>query len=202
MAKSDTFGDLPEAFAIRNPDNTLLQITKPCYSLLTPGFYGTHNQGTFYDEGEIVQTDQTPNYHMQPLNRAAARKMADWLDSLPTSGVSINIDDLAEAAVMIAGNPTLAQMSKDEISAATQKIAITLKKKRDGTVGMILPPMAGQSIHTVGQNQKAPPMGATRYLDPELRGPGQTGSRGVIHEPKLGEMATSRAQPMAAPATR
>ena len=202
MSKPNDFGDLPEAFAIRNPDNTILQITKPCYSLLAPGFYGAHNQGTFYDEGEIIQTDQTPNYHMQPLNKAAARKMSDWLDSLPTAGVSINIDDLAEAAVMIANNPELAKMSKDEISQATQKIAVALKKKRDGTSGMVLPPMAGPSIHTVGQGQKAPPMGATRYLDPELRGPGQTGSRGVIHEPKLGEMATSRASQMSAAGTR
>ena len=202
MAQLSEFGDLPEAFAIRNPDNTLLQITKPCYHLLAPGFYGAHNQGTWYDEGEILQTDQTPNYHMQPLNKAAAKAMVKWLDALPTQGVSINIDDLAEAAAMISGNPELAKMSKDEISAATQKIAINLKKKRDNTSGMMLPPMAGPSIHTLGGGQKAPAMGATRYLDPELRGPGQTGSRGVIHEPKLGEMQTGRAAQMAAAATR
>jgi hypothetical protein len=190
---------LPEAFSIRNENGGYTQIKDPCYHLLAPGFYGKRNNGTWYDEGEMLIYDGVPNYHLQPLNRAAGVKMQTWLDTLPTSGVSINIDDLSEAATMIANREELGKMSKKQIAEATQKIAVELKKKRDGTSGMTLPPIGGDTIFTAGQAQGKPPaMPATRYLDPSLRGPGHVGERGVIHEPKLGPSEAKRAAQFAA----
>ena len=184
MDRVTDFSDLPEAFSVRQENGQYTHIKEPCYNLLADGFYGRRNSATLYHEGETLVYDGVPNYHLQPLNQAAGRKMMAWLDSLPTSGVSINIDDLAEAAQMIAGKPELAKMSKEDISKVTQKIAIDLKKKRDGTSGLVLPPIQGDTIFTAGQQGKKPPaMAATRYLDPSLNGPGQTGQRGVIHEP-------------------
>jgi hypothetical protein len=197
----DDFNNLPETYAFRQGDGSIRQVRDPVYNCLAAGFYGLRNDATHYEEGEIIIYDFTPNHHLQPLNAAAGARTMKWLEALPMTGSSINIEDLSEATVMIAKNPKLAEMSPEQISAATLKIAIELKKRRDTTAGMVLPPMSGETIETMHQRAggKPPAMMATRMLDPTLRGPGQTGQRGVIHEPQVGRGNVQRAaQPMSA----
>jgi hypothetical protein len=196
MERVTDFSDLPEAFALRQPDGSFVQTKQPCFRLLADGFYGPRTEATHYEEGEIVIADMTPNYHMQPLNKAAAKRTMAWLESLPMAGTVLNIEDLTEATLMIAKNPKLAEMTAEEISAATHKLAVELKKRRDGTAGMYLPPMQGETIHTLNRPAGKPPamMGA-RFLDPTIRGPGQT-ERGVISEPQRQKSDIARAAPM------
>lgn len=175
MDHKTAFARLPEAF-VYQPDPTSLpmQIVDPCYYLLAAGFYGERKAAMLYDEGEIITTGMIPNAHMQPLNKAAGARVLAWLEALPMSGASINVEDLTEAAALIARNPKLADMTTEAIAAATQKIAVDLKARRDNKLGMIVPPMAGDTIDTVHQRGRAPApaMLGARFVDKSQLGPG------------------------------
>jgi hypothetical protein len=186
------FGDLPEVFIHRNDDGTIEQVKEPCYNLLAPGFYGIGQDGTFYDEGEIIRTNACPNYHMQPLNQAAGKKIVAWLESLPTTNVMINIEDMVEASQMLAKDPRITTMTTEEVQSAAIKLAMALKSKREGNGGLSLPPVNGPTLFSRAGASKAPPMLATRFVDPAMRGPGQTGNRDVLHEPKAQPASVKR----------
>lgn len=184
------FADLPEVFTHRNGDNTVSQIKQPCYNLLSPGFYGD----TWYDEGEIIATDICPNNEMQPLNRAAGVRFERWLDSLPAERAPITIEDMTEAAFMLAKDPDYGQKSHRERCMAAQKLAVALKERRDLQLngGVVLPNLPGTAIRAA--KSAAPAMANIRVADGNVRGPGQAGPV-VLHEPRHGASSASRITP-------
>lgn len=170
----DEFSHLPKAFAMRTSDGFVEQVTEPAWQLLADGFYGTGVEATLFLEGEIIVASMTPNFHMEPLNAAAGELMRNWLDKLPMQGTAINIEDLSEAAAAIQKHDKIAEMTPKEIEAATYKIAVALKRKRDhAQQGLVLPPIAGPTIESVrsqrGMSRPAPLMNA-RMIDQNRQG--------------------------------
>jgi hypothetical protein len=202
MAKNDddtelarmtaAFGDLPETFVHRNGDGTISQIKDPCYNLLSPGFYGD----TWYDEGEVIATFVCPNHEMQPLNRAAARRMMKWLDSLPAEKAPITIEDMTEAAFMLAKDPEYGARSHQERCLAAQKLAVELKARRDRVLngGVELPNLPGTALRAA--KSSAPAMPNIKIADANVRGPGASGQT-ILHDPSRrgGAPGASRVTP-------
>ena len=187
------FGNLPDVYLYQQGLNEpVIQIVEPCYYLLAAGFYGERKAATYYEEGETIKTGMVPNAHMQPLNKAAGKKVVAWLEALPTSGASISIDDLTEATIYIAKNPKLGEMTPEQIATATYKIASELKARRDNSMGMILPPMAGDTIETMHQRGRAlpPAMLAARFVDRSQLGPGGLAGPEVGDQRLAGARAT------------
>lgn len=145
----DEFAHLPQAFAMRGPDG-VEQVREPAWHLLADGFYGQGVEGTLFLEGEIIIANMTPNFHLEPLNQAAGEIMRNWLESLPMKGTAIDIADLAEAAAAITKHAKVEDMTPQEIEAATYKLAVELKRKRDhAQQGLVVPPIAGASFESV-----------------------------------------------------
>lgn len=185
--EASPFGELPAVYQHYMPDNSVSQISQPCYLLLADCFF----DNTFWQEGEKIVTNECPNYQMQPLNKAAGQKIDKWLLSLPTHGIVINIDDQVEAAHMLRNHPDIKNMSHEDASAAYLKLALGLKKKRDASLGMALPPLAGGTWGT--QRSNAPAMTHARFTDPSRRGPGQIGEQAVLHQPQRQAEKVARA---------
>ena len=186
----DEFSRLPAVFAMRGDDGFVEHVEEPAWNLLADGFYGQGVEATLYQEGEIIISSMIPNFHMQPLNRAAGKIMRAWLEALPMQGTTINIDDLSEAATALAGNEKLSEMTPEQIKATTYKLALALKVKRENTAGMVIPPMAGATIESMRNRgaSKAPMMNA-RMLDQNRRFAGEDVRRGASQQ--------RRAQPAA-----
>lgn len=185
------YRNLPDVYMHFMPDNSVQQITDPCYRLLTEHQMITAGGPTLFQEGEVVISQEPPTYHMEPLNRAAGDRIERWLQSMPTNGVLINIDDQVEAANMLRNDPRVKEMSHDDASQAYMKLALGLKAKRDAIAGMSLPPMAGNTFAT--RRSDAPAMPNTKFTDPSRRGPGHTGEAAVIHQPQRGIDKVQRA---------
>lgn len=180
------FGDLPETFVHRNGDGTIMQVREPCYNLLGPGFYSD----TWYDEGEVITTGICPNHEMQPLNRAAGQRYFDWLQSLPAEKAPITIEDMTEAAFMLAKDPNYGAMSHRERCMAAQRLAIELKARRDMQLnGGVAPYPVGGIVRVSRSN--APAMPNVRISDMNVRGPGMSGPS-VLHDPAGRQSGGSR----------
>lgn len=188
---SNPYAHLPVAFSYRSPEGEVVQVTDPCYRLLTDGFYGKKAAASLFQEGEIIfDKDIVPNHQLEPLNRAAGERVIQWLETLPLDGIPISIGDLSEAAHMLRPREGMAEMNATDWGRAVQKLALELKAKREGRQNLHIPP-----INTGRVNSKAPGMLATRYTDPSLRGPGDIGNRPAIHEPARTEQPLQRATP-------
>lgn len=186
------FDDLPQTFAMRE-GGAIRHVKDPVYNLLADGYY----QDTLFVEGEIIITHMCPNAHMQPLNVAAGENVKKWLATLPQDRIVINIEDLAEAAAVVASDKAItAEMTPEQVGEYTRKVAMRLKAKRDTAGGMILPPMAGDSIFTINQGKSsAPAMPYTRFKEATPGGPGaHSGSNRVLHEPTI-DTSTQRGTP-------
>lgn len=180
------FGDLPDTFDIRNADGTISRVKEPCYNLLEPGFYGD----TWYDEGEVVLLTICPNHGMQPLNRAAGERFAKWLRALPAEGARITVEDMTQAALMLAKDPKFGDMADRERALAVQRLAITLRDKRDEQLngGTFVPPQIGRAA----PRSSAPAMPNMRFTDPSMRGPGGSPGQSILHNPVHGNTAASQ----------
>jgi hypothetical protein len=165
-------GELPVVFAIRNGDGSIIQEKAACYQCSTEGFYGRGMTGTFYQEGDIIVAEFTPNEYMVPLNRAAALKYAMWRESLPQNRAPIDIGDLSEAAQMLAKDPRVTDLPPDDYQKAVTELATRLKIKRAGKDAMELIPIAHNFNPQSGG--KAPPILGAKLSDMGARGPGFT----------------------------
>lgn len=172
--------DLPETFTHRNGDGTILQIKNPCYNLLSPNFLAD----TWYDEGEVVATPLCPNHEMQPLNRAAALRFVQWLDSLPAEGAKLTVEDMTEAAFMLAKDERYGAMGHRDRCKAVQHLALELKERRDAQLngGAVMPASAGPASAVRAARSGAPAMPNIRIADANVRGPGAGGPT-VLHDP-------------------
>lgn len=167
----DTFTDLPEVYFAESGE----RIAEPVYALLAPGFYGA----TYYNEGEHIIFPDTPNHHMQPLNRAAGAQMAVWLEGLPGAGQNSTPEDLIEAAMMLRPREGEPVLNHQEFNKAVIKLAAELKAKRDGRGAPALP--SGQ-VPRPATNPTAPPMANARTINPRAHTMGQTEE--TVHVPR------------------
>lgn len=163
---------LPEVFALRNEDNSIIQERAACYVCNADGFYGKGTHGTWYPEGSIIVTDVVPNLHMEPLNRAAAIKHARWQSALPNNRAPIDVGDMSEAAIMLSKDPRCQQLGPGDYQKAVIRLAEELKLKREGKDARDLPAM-GHNF-TPQSGGKAPPILGAKMSDLTQRGPGAT----------------------------
>lgn len=164
--------ELPAVFAIRDGEGRIVQEKAACYQCSTEGFYGRGMTGTFYQEGDIIVAEFTPNEYMVPLNRAAGLKVASWRESLPANQAPIDIGDMSEAAQMLAKDPRVTDLPPDEYQRAVTSLAARLKLKRQGKDAMELIPIAHNFNPTPGG--KSPPILGAKMSDMGQRGPGFT----------------------------
>lgn len=165
--------DLPEVFAMREPNGEVLQESDPCFQCTADGFYGQGLEGTWYMEGAIIVLDGVPNEHLKPLNRAAGLSTARWLASLPQNKAYIDIGDMSEAAQMLAKDPSVTDLPPAAYQQAVIKVAEELKLRREGKNARVLPSIGHNFAPTSGAGAKAPMLGA-RMSDMSQLTPGQT----------------------------
>ena len=168
------FADLPVVFAIRGADGRIEQEKLPVYECLSPIFEGRSMTGTLYQEGDIIVSEGIPNEQKRPLNRAAALKYIDWMESLPASQAPIDIGDMAEAARMLARDPRTEALAPDDHQRALIALATKLKIKRQGKDALELPQIAHNFNPAPGG--KAPPILGAKLSDMGARAPGFTNS--------------------------
>jgi hypothetical protein len=142
---------------------------------MTEGFYGRGMTGTFYQEGDIIVAEFTPNEQMAPLNRAAALKLASWRETLPANRAPIDIGDMSEAAQMLAKDPRVTDLPPDDYQRAVVELATRLKVKRQGKDALELPQLAHNFAPQSGG--KAPPILGAKLSDMASRGPGFTNAQ-------------------------
>jgi hypothetical protein len=165
------FADLPDVFAIQNPDRSLIQERQACYQCMSDGFYGRGVTGTYYQEGDIIVAEFVPNEQMMPLNRAAALKVIAWRESLPQGKAPVDIGDMAEAAQMLAKDPRVTDLPPDDYQRAVIELATRLKIKRLGKDALELPQMSAHNFAPVSGG-KSPPILGAKLSDMAQRGPG------------------------------
>ena len=167
------FEHLPEVFAMRNDDGSVIQEREPTYLCRADCFLGTGREATLYEESSIVVTREKPNEHMEPLNRGAAIARLAWYASLPQDKVVISIEDMAEAATMCAADPEWAKLNKLDKTKAARKLAIEIKARREGVEARDLPPIGHNFARSPGRSV-APPLLGAKMADLGARMPGET----------------------------
>lgn len=176
--------DFETTFAMRDQGTgDVLREKEPCFQCKADCYLGTGLHGTFWPEGSIIVYPDVPNQHLEPLNRAAAINYCRWLESLPHNKVTLDIADMAEAAVILAKDPRIEKMTPQQAQIATIRVAEGLRLKRDGgnardlRVGDINRNFAPQS------GGKAPPMLAAKMSDMSQIGPGMTRNIATVTGP-------------------
>ena len=171
------FGDLPEVFAMRNDDNSIIQERSACYECVADGFYGTGMEGTWYPESSIIVTETQPNEFMKPLNQAAAYNYVQWFLALPNNRTAIDIGDMSEAAQMLAKNPDVTALDPITYQKTLIKLCEELKIRRSGGT----PSAPALSHNFVPQSGgKAPPILGAKMADLSQRGPGTTSATATV----------------------
>lgn len=188
--------DLDPVFAMRDTGGEIIREKEPCYECLAEGFYGNGMHGTWYQEGATIVLDTTPNEQLRPLNRAAGVKYATWLESLPQNRTYIDIGDMSEAAVILAKDPRVAQMTQAQAQRATIAVAEGLKLKRDPNARDL---RANDINRNFAPNSggKSPPMLGAKMSDLSQVGPGMT--RNVANVTGPGAGVRKAANPMGGP---
>lgn len=166
------FEQLPEMFAMRHDDGSIVQEREPCYLIRADCFLGSGRDATLYEESSIVVTGAVPNMHMEPLNRAAAVNYVKWLRRLPEHRAPIDVGDMAEAAQMLAADPEVLKLNKVQWQSAVVKLATELKLRRDGLEARDLPPIGHNFVR--GARTQAPPILGAKLADMSQRLPGET----------------------------
>lgn len=162
-------------FVMRDPgSNQLIKEREACYQLMADGFYGRGLHGTFWPEGSIIVSHDSPNQHMQPLNRAAAVAYCRWLESLPQNRTFIDIGDMSEAAQILAKDPRIQHMSPQQAQRATIMVAEGLKLKREGKSVMDLRVGDINRNFAPSSGGNSPPMLGAKMSDLSAIGPGMT----------------------------
>jgi hypothetical protein len=172
------FGDLPEVFAMRADDNSIIQEHEPCYECTADGFYGKGIDGTYYPEGSIIVTSETPNDYMKPLNKASGLRFVQWMQSLPQNRAQIDIGDMSEAAQMLAKDPNVTALAPLEYQKALIKLCEELKIRRNGGVAPQAPHIQHNFTPQSGGN--APPILGAKVADLSQRAPGSTNAKTTI----------------------
>jgi hypothetical protein len=191
------FEDEDVTFSMRDPaTGEVLREKEPCYELLADGFYGQGLHGTWYQEGATIVMHGFPNLHMKPLNRAAALNYCKWQESLPQNKVTLDIADMSEAAVILAKDPRVQQMTPAQAQLATIKVAEGLKLKREGKNAMDLRTSDINRNFAPQSGGKAPPVLGAKMSDMSQVGPGMTRSIASITGPGAG---VRRAAPLGGP---
>ncbi len=167
------FESLPEVFAMRNEDGSIVQEREPAFLCRADCFLGIGREATLYEESSIVVTRSVPNEHMEPLNRAAGIAVVSWLQSLPRQGVDVDIDDMAEAAQMLATDPDHVKLNKLAWGQAVEKLAVALKQKRLGKDFRSELPMGHNFVRRSGRSA-APPILGAKIAELGARLPGET----------------------------
>ena len=167
--------DLPVVFAMPGPDGKVIQEKLACYQCMADGFYGKGVTGTYYQESDIIVADIIPNEFMQPLNRAAGLRYANWMSTLPQNKAPIAIEDMAEAAQMLAKDPRVTDLPPDDYQRAVTELAAKLKIRRGGKDALDLPLMSAHNFAPVSGG-KAPPILNAKLSDMAARGPGFSNS--------------------------
>lgn len=166
------FEGLPEMFAMRQDDGSIVQERNPCYICRADCFLGNFREATLFEESSIVVTGAVPNQHMEPLNRAAAINYVKWLRRLPEHRAPIDVGDMAEAAQMLAVDPDHTKLNKLEWQRAVVKLATELKIRREGLEAKDLPPLGHNFAR--GTRTQAPPILGAKMADMSQRLPGET----------------------------
>ena len=166
------FQDLPDMFAMRQDDGSIVQEREPCYICRADCFLGNFREATLFEESSIVVTGAVPNQQMEPLNRAAAINYVKWLRRLPEHRAPIDVGDMAEAAQMLAVDPDHTKLNKLEWQRAVVKLATELKIRREGLDARDLPPIRHNFAR--GTRTQAPPILGAKMADMAERLPGQT----------------------------
>jgi hypothetical protein len=166
------FEVLPEVFAMRHDDNSIVQERDPCYLCRADCFLGSGREVTLYEESSVVVTGAVPNMHMEPLNRAAAIMYVKWLRRLPEHRAPIDVGDMAEAAQMLAADPEHTKLNKIEWQRAVVDLATKLKLRREGLEARDLPPIGHNFVR--GPRTQAPPILGAKLADMSQRLPGET----------------------------
>lgn len=126
------YDHLPEAYHAEGNQ----PVMAPTYELMVDCHLVMHSAETgrvgptLVLAGEVLTTDLTPNMHWMPLNKAAGKRMDEWLGSLPATGGDLQLEDMMEAAQMLRPREGEPQMSKDQWAAAMLRLAAELKSKR------------------------------------------------------------------------
>lgn len=176
--------DIEVTFAMRDPaTGDVLREKEPCYQCKADNFLGQALHGTFWPEGSIVVMHDIPNQHMEPLNRAAAVNHCRWLESLPQNKVTIDIADMAEAAVILAKDDRVEHMSPQQRTIAAIRVAEGLKLKRDGGKAMDLRTGDINRNFAPQSGGKSPPMLGAKMSDMSQIGPGMTRSAAAVTGP-------------------
>ncbi len=163
---------LPEVFAMRQDDGSIVQETEPCYICRADCFLGSGRDVTLYEESSIVVTGAVPNIHMEPLNRAAAINYVKWQRRLPETRAPIDVGDMAEAAQMLAADPEALKLNKLHWQQAVVKLAGELRLRREGAEARELPPIGHNFAR--GARIQAPPILGAKLADMSQNLPGQT----------------------------
>lgn len=188
--------DLEVVFAMRDTGGEIIREKEPCYECLAEGFYGNGMHGTWYQEGATIVLATTPNEQLRPLNRAAGINYANWLESLPQNRTYIDIGDMSEAAVILAKDPRVAQMSQAQAQRATIAVAEGLKLKRDPNARDLRASDINRNF-APASGGKSPPMLGAKMSDLSQMGPGMT--RGVATATGPGAGVRKAANPLGGP---
>lgn len=176
--------ELEPVFAMRD-GNEIIREKDPCYECLAEGFYGNGMHGTWYQEGATIVLSTTPNEQLRPLNRAAGVAYANWLESLPQNRTYIDIGDMSEAAVILAKDPRVAQMSQAQAQRATIAVAEGLKLKRDPNARDLRTADINRNF-APASGGKSPPMLGAKMSDLSQIGPGMTRNMAEVTGPGAG----------------
>jgi hypothetical protein len=166
------FEHLPDMFAMRNDDGSIVQEREPCYLIRADCFLGSGREATLYEESSIVVTGAVPNMQMEPLNRAAAMSYVKWLRRLPEHRAPIDVGDMSEAAQMLAADPEVLRLNKVQWQSAVVKLATELKLRREGLEAKDLPPIGHNFVR--GPRTQAPPILGAKLAEMSQRLPGET----------------------------
>lgn len=167
------------------------RVTAPVYRLLADCFFGKPGgPPALWEAGTELQTDITPNEHMEPLNKAAGVRIQRWLTSLPVVTAKLEESDIAEAAALLAPREGEATQPHGQWWAGVIKLAGELKKKREGRVI----PETATTVSPLNQ-ASVPPMSAGDFKDVSHRDQKATGMK--AHQQLAGKRVNRPAPVMA-----
>lgn len=167
------------------------RVSGPVYRLLADCFFGKPGgPPSLWEAGTELETDILPNEQMEPLNVAAAERMAAWRASLPIVTGRLTDEEIAEAAKLLAPREGEPIVPHEIWWPGVIRLAGELKAKRGGRT-FIAP------AHTVQPANGKPvrPMTAGDYKDVSHRDQAQTGMQ--AHDKLPGRRVRREAPPMA-----